>query len=230
VNLAARIWGVIRRPRSTMSAVLREPRWAAVLLVATVVPAAAGAVLFSTDVGQQALVDQWERTAFAFGQPVDDAQYARMHELSARGPLYAVGTAVLSGPLLTVAVAAGLFGLFRGRRPDVAFRTVLAVVAHAGLILALRQTVAAPLGYVRETTASATSLGVWFPMFDEAAPAARFFGVLDLFVIWWCVVLAVGTGAAYGRPARALAPVLVGAYVAVAVVLAVVMAVTGGTA
>lgn len=230
MNLAARIWGVVRRPRSTMTAALREPRWVAVLLIATVIPAAAGAVLFSTGVGQQALVDQWERTALAFGQPVDDAQYARMRELSTRGPLYAVGTAIVSGPLLTVAVALCLYGLFRGRRPDVPFRAVLGVTAHAGLLLALRQTVAAPLNYLRETTASATSLGVWFPMFDEAALAARFLGVLDLFVLWWCVVLAIGVGAAYGRPARALAPALMGAYVAIAAVLAAVMAMAGGAA
>lgn len=230
MNLAARIWGVVRRPRSTMVAVLREPRWAAALLIATLVPAAAGAAFFSTGVGQQALVDQWERTALAFGQPVDDAQYAQLQELSSRGPVYAVGTAVVSGPLLTLAVATVLFGLFRGRRPDVPFRAVLAVVAHAGIILALRQTLAAPLGYARETTASATSLGVWFPMFDEAAPAARFLGVLDLFVLWWCVVLAIGIGAAYRRPARSLAPALVGTYVAVALVLAVAMALAGGTA
>jgi hypothetical protein len=53
--------------------------------------------------------------------------------------------------------------------------------------------------------------------------------VLDLFVIWWCVVLAIGIGVAYGRPARRLAPTFVGAYVAMAAVLAVAMALAGGT-
>jgi hypothetical protein len=213
-----------------MTAVLREPGWAGVLVLTTVVSIAAGAALFSTEVGQQALVDQWERTAIAFGQAVDDTQYARLQALSARGPLYAAGTALVSGPVLSLAVAALLFGLFRRRRPDVTFQQVLAVVAHAAVILALRQVVAAPLDYVRETTASATSLGLWFPMFDEASPVARFLGVLDFFVIWWCVVLAIGLGAAYGRPARALAPRFVGAYVTLAVALAVAMAVAGGTA
>jgi hypothetical protein len=212
-----------------MTAVLREPSWAGVLVLATLLSATAGAVLFSTDVGQQALVDQWERTALAFGQPVGDAQYAGLQTLSARGPAYAVGTALLTGPVLACLVSVVLFLVFRGRRPDVTFRQVLAVVAHAGVILALRQIAAAPLDYVRETTASATSLGVWFPMFDEAAPVARFLGVLDLFVIWWCVALAIGIGVTYGRPARTLAPTFVGAYVTIAAVLAVAMAVAGGT-
>ena len=39
--------------------------------------AIAGALVMFTDIGQQALVDQWERTAVAFGRPVDDAAYAR---------------------------------------------------------------------------------------------------------------------------------------------------------
>lgn len=213
-----------------MTAVLHDPGWAGVLVLTTVVSAAAGAALFSTEVGQQALVDQWERTALAFGRPVGDAEYAGLQAFSARGPLYAAGTALVSGPGVSLAVAALLFGVFRRRRPDVTFQQVLAVVVHAGVILALRQVVAAPLDYVRETTASATSLGRWFPMFDEASPIARFLGVLDVFVIWWCVVLAIGIGAAYARPARALAPRLVGAYVAVAAGLAVAMALAGGAA
>ncbi len=230
MSLAARIWGVVRRPRATMTAVHRDPVWAGVLALTTVVSVAAGAALFSTEVGQQALVDQWERTALAFGQPVDDARYAGLQALSAQGPLYGAATALVSGPVLSVAVAALLFGVFGRRRPDVTFRQLLAIVAHAGVILALRQVVAAPLDYVRETTASPTSLGLWFPMFDEASPVARFLGVLDVFVIWWCLVLAIGIGAAYGRPARALAPRLVGAYVTLAVVLAAAMALAGGTA
>ena len=43
------------------------------LLVTTLVSAGAGAALMETAVGRQALVDQWERTATAFGRQVDDA-------------------------------------------------------------------------------------------------------------------------------------------------------------
>ena len=42
-------------------------------------------------------------------------------------------------------------------------------------------------------------------MLDEAAPVARFLGVLDLFVLWWCVVLAGGVDAdpaLYGEALR----------------------------
>ncbi len=230
MSLAARILGSVWRPRATMTAVLRRPDWAGALLITTVLPVLAAAALFGTEVGRQALVDQWERTAIAFGQPVDDTRYAGLQEASAQGPWYGAGMAVLGGPVLTLAVAAGVWLAFRRSGPAVTFRQVLAVATHAGVILALRQLVGAPLTYLRETTASATSLGVWFPMLDEAAPVARFLGILDIFVLWWCVVLAIGVSVAYGRRARTLAPAAIGLYAGAAALLALVMAVTGGTA
>jgi hypothetical protein len=107
---------------------------------------------------------------------------------------------------------------------------VLAVVAHAGVILALRQVVAAPMAYASETLASPITLGIFFRMLDEASPLARFFGIIDLFVVWWVFVLAIGMSVLYQRPARRLAGVFVGAYVTIALVLTAVMAATGGTA
>ena len=89
--------------------------------------------------GQIALVDQWERTALAFGQDVDDSRYAELQTLSRSGPLYG-GHALASGPVLTVAIAAAIFLAFRprGDRP-VSFSQVFAVTAYASVILAMRQ-------------------------------------------------------------------------------------------
>ena len=42
-------------------------------------------------------------------------------------------------------------------------------------------------------------------MLDEASPVARFLGVVDLFVVWWIVVLAIGMSVLYRRPTRSLA-------------------------
>jgi hypothetical protein len=220
---------VIFRPRRTLRAVSETPRWLGVLLVAAVAGMLAGALLMETEIGQQALVDQWERTAIAFGHDVDDAQYARLEELSAHdGAAYAAGMALLQGPGVTLAAAAVLF-LADARLRGIQFRRVLAVAAHAGVLLALRQIVAAPLGYLRETTASATSLGVWFSAFDEASPVARVLASLDLFVIWWAVVLAIGMAVLTGRPTRRYGAAILGAYAGLAILLAVAMALTGGT-
>ena len=153
-SLLARIAGVVLRPRSTFAAVVMRPRSAGVLAMLTAVTFAATAGFLATDVGQVALVDQWERTALAFGRPVDDARYADMQELSRYRVPYAAALSVARGPVAAVAIAGVLYGLFamRGRRAR--FGQVLAVVAHAGVILTLRDVVAAPLNYVRESLAS----------------------------------------------------------------------------
>ena len=224
----ARAAGVIRRPRDTMARLEAAPRWIDVLVLYTVAAAVALALLYSTEIGRQALVDQWERTSFAFGREVDDREYARLVAMSEIGAAYGAGVAVANGPVTVIAVAALLFGALRRGSGGPRFRQVLAVSAHAGLLLALRQIVAAPIAYARETTASATSLGVWFPLFDEGSAAARFLGMIDLFVLWWAVVLAIGIAGLYGRPTRPLAGAFVGVYVGLAALLAGVMAVLGG--
>ncbi len=193
--------------------------------------AASQAVFLATGVGQVALVDQWERTALAFGQDVDDARYAEFQALSRNGPLYGVATALVGGPVLTMAMAALIFGVFRGKGGrTVSYSQVLAVMAHASVILAIRQIVAAPVSFARETTASATSLGVWFPALDQASPLARFVGAVDVFVIWWVVLVALGVAVLYERQARRLAAAFLGVYAGVALLLAATMTALGGTA
>jgi hypothetical protein len=67
-------------------------------------------------------------------------------------------------------------------------------------------------------------------MLDETSPLARFFGIVDLLVIWWVVVLAIGMSTLYRQPARRLALAFMGTYVALAAILTLTMALTGGTA
>lgn len=208
-----------------------SPRWAGLVVALAAATAAGQALFFQTEVGQVALVDLWERTAEAFGQPVDEARYAELQALSAHGPLYGVITAILGGPVLTLVVAAVVFVAVRpsGNRA-VSFTQVLAVAAHAGVILALRQLVSVPVNYAREATGGATSLGVLFPGLDAASFVGRLLGTLDVFVLWWVVVLAIGVGVLYGRPARSLTIAFVGVYAGLALLLAVTMTALGGTA
>ena len=220
---ASRILGVLRRPRRTLPEVASHPRWAPLLVTLTLVTAAAGAAVFATEVGQLALVDQWERTALAFGQAVDDSRYADLLAWSRLGPAVAAGNALLAGPGLALVVSLLVFVWLRGRKP-VSYSQVLAVVVHAGVILAVGRLVAAPLVYARETTASATTVGAWFPSLDEASPAARFLGAIDLFTLWWAVVLGIGVAVLSGRRARTCALWIMSVYVGLALVAAAVMA------
>ena len=208
-----------------------SPRWVGPVAVLAVVTAASQALLYRTDVGQVALVDQWERTALAFGQDVDDARYAELQSLSRSGPLYGVATALASGPVLTVAIAGVIFLTFRPRGDrSVSFPQVLAVTAYASVILALRQLVSIPVSVAREATGGATSLGLWFPALDAASFGGRFVGALDIFMIWWVILLAMGVGILYERQGRTLAAALLGVYAGVALLLAVTMTALGGTA
>lgn len=227
-SLPVRVVGILHSPRAVFAAVIVHPRWAAVMMMACVVTAVCSAALMETEVGRLALVDQWERTWLAFGRPVDDAQYARFEAMSAHGAVYAVARALASGPLLAFGLSALLFTVFSRVGGRASYRQVLAIVVHASVILALRQALAAPVAYTRETMASPTSMVLFFTMLDEASPAARFFGIIDLFVLWWVVVLAVGMSMLYRRPARPIILAFVGSYVGCAAAAAVAMAVIGG--
>ena len=229
-SLAVRMWGVIRRPRATFAAVLQAPSWAAVLLVTTTVTFLCSAGFLRTDVGRQALVDQWERTATAFGQTVDDESYGRMEARVTGGGvglIYAAGTALAYGPLLAVAVAGALFIALTPRRP---FTELLTIASYSTVIFALRQVIATPIYYVQESIASPTTLVRLFGSLDEASPVARFLGVIDLFVVWWIVVLSIGVSVLYHRPTPRLALAFTGAYVVLALLAALAMAASGGTA
>jgi hypothetical protein len=228
--LPARVLGILRSPRAVFRTLIDRPRWADVLILSFGIALACGVALMSTEVGRQALVDQWERTELAFGRPVDDAEYGRLQDWSAQGPAYAAVQAALAGPVLAFGLAAVLYGVFTGVLGGAgSYRQNLAVVAHAGVILAVRQLIVMPLAYVRETLASPLTPGRLFPMLDEASPAARFLGVVDVVVVWWVVVLAIGVSLLYARPARRTALAFVGAYVGVAALLAIAMVLTGGT-
>ena len=186
--------------------------------------------LLATDVGQVALVDQWERTALAFGQPVDDARYEEMQNLSRYGVPYAVATSVLRIPVAATAIAGVLYGALAARGRRVAFNQVFAVAAHAGVVLALRDVLAAPLNYMRESLASPITLTQLVGMLDEASPLARFFALIDVFMLWWIVVLAIGVALLARTRIRVAAVALIGAYMGIAVLLAGTMAVLGGAA
>ncbi len=198
-------------------------------MILAVVTAASQALLFQTEVGQVALVDQWERTTLAFGQPVDETRYAEFQALSRKGPLYGVAIALVGGPVLTLVLAMVIALVFRRGNPNVSFSQVLAVVAHASLILAIRLLVSAPVSYAREATGGATSVGLWFQTLDAASFAGRLIGALDVFVLWWVVLLAIGVGVLYGRRIRSVAAAFLGVYAGLALLLAVTMTVLGGT-
>jgi hypothetical protein len=77
-----------------------------------------------------------------------------------------------------------------------------------------------PLNYVRETMSSATNMAVFLPMLDESSFLARLLGTIDLFLIWWVFVLAIGLGVLYRRKTGPIAVGLYAVYGIIAVLIA----------
>jgi hypothetical protein len=229
LTLPQRSAGMVMHPARTLAAAIRDRRWGALLLVMTLAAGGAGAGVMSTAIGQQALVDGWERTAAALGVPLDDAAYARLRASRRWAPAYAAVTALIAVPIAAAGAALALRSTV-GRSTGIPFAAVMAMTVHAGVVLMLRQLAGAVLTYATESTASRLTLGAWFPGVDPASAPARLLGFVDLFVVWWIGLLAVGTALLYGRSARRVMGALLAVYLAVAVVAAALLAVLGGRA
>ncbi len=99
---------------------------------------------------------------------------------------------------------------------------------HASAIFAVRALVAAPVNYARESLGGATSLSMVLPSFSESTFPARLFGALDVFVLWWVVLVALGLSLLYRTRTLPIARWLFGAYAAGAAALALTQALRGG--
>jgi hypothetical protein len=70
---------------------------------------------------------------------------------------------------------------------------------------------------------SATNLSVLLPMIDEKSFMGRLLGMIDLFMVWYVLVLAIGLGVLYRRRTQPVAIGLFAVYAVIAVAVAAVM-------
>jgi hypothetical protein len=210
-----------------MAEVVRHPvfvtTWVVVLLAVVV----CGGLLLSTQVGQQALVDERVRVTEALGGRVDDADYARLEAAPPVSIYLTSGGRLLITPPVTLLVAAGLVLLARLDGVALTYVTALAIAVHATVVLALQQIVATPLHYIAESLTSPTNVAGLLRMFDEGTLPARLFGSIDVFGLWWLWLLSVGLAAAAGKPARRYLWRLLAVYVGVAAIVAAAFAILG---
>lgn len=228
-----RVTGVLVHPRATMAEVVRHPAFITTWVVVLLVVAVCGGLLLSTATGQQALVDERVRVTEALGGRVDDASYDRLRNDPPVSIYLTSGGRLLVTPPITVAVALGLMALGSFDRSGgggrVTFVTALAIAVHATVVLAVQQVVATPLHYAYESLASPTNLAGLLRLFDEESWPQRLLGAVDAFGLWWMWLLAVGLGAATGRPARRYIWKLLAVYLGIAATVAAVFAVLGGS-
>jgi hypothetical protein len=227
-HLPGRLLGVIFSPRDTFTRIVARPRWIGALAVVTVVVSALTFTFLRTEVGQAALLDQQVRQMENFGMQIDAEQYARMEQGL---PMAAAITGVaplVTIPIFTLVFAGIVLAVFNAMLGGSAtFKQVAAVLAHSGAVSMLQHLFVTPLNYARESMSSATNLGVLVPFLDEGNIVARFLGTIDLFIVWWLLVLAIGLGVLYRRRTAPVFWSFMGVYVVIALVIALV---TGGGA
>jgi len=228
-GLLARVGGVIFSPRATYAAVAAKPRAGGVLAVVLTVCAVSLFVFLSTEVGQQATLDQQVRQMEAFGRPLNDAQYARLEQMAPYSRYFGAGFQLVTLPLAALIVAGIAFAVFNAvLGGDATFKQAYAIVAHSGVIIAAQQIFALPLAYARESLSGSTNLAVFFPFLDENTFAARMLGAIDLFLVWWIVSLAIGFGVLYRRRTGPIATALLLIYASIGLIIAAIKTAISG--
>lgn len=229
-GLIARVIGVITAPTETFRSVATVPKWFGMLALVTVAIAVLTTVPMLTEAGREAALEQQvTQTERWRGQPVSDEQYEGMRRMSGITPYFTLAGALVAIPLVSLLTAGILYAIFTAAMGgNATFKQLFAVVAHASVISMLSAAFTAPVNFARGTMGSATSLGVLLPMVDETSFFGRLLGMLDLFMIWYFIVLAIGLAVLYRRRTRPIAITLFGIYAGIVVVIALVMGGMGG--
>ena len=122
-----------------------------------------------------------------------------------------------------------LFAIFNAAMGgDASYKQVLSVLAHAGVVSAVGQIFTGTLNYFRGAVTSATNFGVLLPMLDETSFVGKLAGMIDLIIIWWLFVLAIGLAVLYRRRTQPIAITLFSIYAVIALGFAAFMAGRGG--
>jgi hypothetical protein len=208
-GLFSRIIGVITSPGATYAHIVRTPKVAGVLFVVSLVGGLAQGLPQLTERGRAATLEMQVQQMEQWGFTVDDEMYQQLEQRS-RSPMSAAFTIVASFvgfPFFAVIMTVLLWGVFNSILGGTAtFKHVMAVLVHSLVISTLGAAFAAPIMYARGVMGSSVAnVGAFLPMLDETSFLAKFLGMIDLFLVWWLVVLAIGLAALYKRKSGGIA-------------------------
>jgi len=221
LSLPARVWGILTSPRETFVDVAARPRWFGMAALVLVVTALCVGAFFFTEVGQTAFLDEAVEQARKAGREVPEAQWAVTEKMVGyMWLIYPLSTLVV-GPIMWLVLTGLLFAVFNAAMGGTAtFRQLFAVFVHSTAVTVVQNLFVWPMNYVRESMSSATNLAVFLPMLDESSFLAKFLGTIDLFLVWWVVVLAIGLGVLFKRRTGPIAAGLFVVYGVIAVIVA----------
>ena len=228
-NLLARFIGVITAPKDTFQAIVPFPKWFGMLALTTVLAAFFTALPMTTDAGKQATLDQQVQSMQSMGFTVSDQMYEQMEKGKARMP-YTTGISVLViGPIMALIIAGILFAIFNAAMGgEASFKQVFTVLVHAGAVSTLSAVLSGTVNYFRSGMGSVTNLGALLPMLPEHSLGANLLGTVDIFLIWYIFVLAIGLAVLYKRRTQPIAISLLSVYAVIAIGIALFKSRAGG--
>jgi hypothetical protein len=230
MNLLSRFIGVITSPKATFQSVVAHPRWFGMLALACIASAIlVGGFLF-TKVGQEAWIDAALSSPWSGASGDNEQQIAGLERMAPYAGYLGIAQMLIFIPIFYLIVSAIIFAVFNAAMGgDASFKQIYSVVVHTAPIGVLGQLFTMPLNYARGTLTSATNLAVLLPMIDEKSVIGRLLGMIDLFLIWQVIVLAIGLAVLYKRRTQPIAIGLLATYGVIAVVVAVLMSSFGGS-
>ena len=230
-NLLARFVGIITSPRATYESVVAQPRWLGMLVLTTLIMAVCTTLPMTTDAGREAALDQQVKQMESFGITVERRRCTRgCRSGSAITPYITAASIIVMSPIMAVIfVRHPVRDLQRrdGGHGD------LQAGLHASGCTPRRSARSAscspgPFNYFRGAMTSATNLAVLLPMLPDTSFVGKLAGMIDLFVIWWVVVLSMGLAVLYRRKTQSIAITLFSIYAVIALAVAAFMS-RGGT-
>jgi hypothetical protein len=228
-GLPWRLAGIVFSPRATYEEIAARPRILGAVLTVLLVAGLATFTFLSTEVGQNAILDEQLAQMENFGFKPTDAQITLLEQRAGYSRYFAVAGQAVVIPLTMLLVAGVGLAVFNGGfGGNATFKQVYAVVAHSWFLPMLQTLFVLPLNYATGSMAGSTSLAVFLPMLDKSSFAARFLAQADLFRLWWAVNLAIGFAALYKRKTSPIAWWFLAAYGVVALAIAGIMTALSG--
>jgi hypothetical protein len=227
--LPARLIGVLTSPLATFRAIVAEPKWFGALTVTTLLIALFSALPMTTEAGRQATLDKQVSTMKSFGREVDDRMYDQMERGAAVLPYTTAGFTIVLSPIFALIIAGLLFVVFNAAMGgEASFKQVFSVVAHAGVVSALSAIFSGTINYFRGDVGSVANVGALLPMLPEKSFVGNLLGTIDVFLVWYVVVLAIGLAVLYRRRTQPIAVALLGVYAVIALGIALFKSRVGG--
>jgi hypothetical protein len=229
LGLPARFAGIITSPRETFTRVVAFPRWLGMLVLVTAIAAIFTALPMTTEAGKAATLRAQVQSVESFGMTVSDQMYDGMRRQVDFAAYTTAASVLVMSPVVTLVLTGILFAVFNvALGGEATFRQAFAVVVHASAITALQQLFTGPINYVRGEVTSATNLAALAPMVDATSFAGRALAMIDIFLIWYLLVLAMGFAVLYRRKTQPIAFTFFGLYAVIVLVAAAVLTRLGG--